>query len=202
MPMDIARNREKILRVILLVVMGIAVGCSCSRPPGPVDPRPGGDAGVAEADGEAAASPADAAVEPEVEPADAAPPPPDVELAEIVQGTDEHPVRIFFDEDKSEVPLMAEALLGAVAERMRLRPSEVVRLVSHSDGQERRGGSLEIAGERAQAIVDWMAQHGVERERFIIDARGEFEPEGDPETPEGRAANRRVDFVFERGFGP
>ena len=136
------------------------------------------------------------------EPADVAPPPPDVELPEVAQGTDENPVRIFFDENKSEVPPMAEALLGAVADRMRLRPSEVVRLVSHSDGQERRGRALEISGERAQAIVDWMAQHGVQRERFIIDARGEFEPEGDLTTDEGRAASRRVDFVFQRGFGP
>ena len=97
---------------------------------------------------------------------------------------------------------MAEALLGAVSERLRLRPAEVVRLVAHSDGQERLGRPLEISGERAQAIVDWMAQHGVQRERFIIDARGEFEPEGDLTTDEGRAASRRVDFVFQRGFGP
>ena len=200
--MDTGENREKILRAIVVAVLGMAIGCSCSRPPGPVDPRHGGDAGVTEADGEAAAPPADAAVAPEAEPADVAPPPPDVELPEVAQGTDENPVRIFFDENKSEVPPMAEALLGAVADRMRLRPSEVVRLVSHSDGQERRGRALEISGERAQALVDWMAQHGVQRERFIIDARWEFEPEGDLTTDEGRAASRRVDFVFERGFGP
>ena len=200
--MDTGGNREKILRAIVVAVLGMAIGCSCSRPPGPVDPRPGGDAGVAEADGEAAAPPADAAVVHEAEPADVAPPPPDVELPEVAQGTDENPVRIFFDENKSEVPPMAEALLGAVSERLRLRPAEVVRLVAHSDGQERLGRPLEISGERAQAIVDWMAQHGVQRERFIIDARGEFEPEGDLTTDEGRAASRRVDFVFQRGFGP
>jgi len=34
----------------------------------------------------------------------------------------------------------------------------------------------------------------------MIDGRGDFEPAGDTTTDEGRAANRRVDFVFERSM--
>ncbi|MBI5499618.1 MAG: OmpA family protein [Deltaproteobacteria bacterium] len=202
--MDTDRKRESILRIVVLVALGTAIGCSCSRPPGPIEPRPGGDAGVAADDAGAPPPPVDAGTEPEAtaEEDAVAPPPEDAAPAELVQGTDENPVRIFFEEDKSEVPPIAGSLLDAVAERLRLRPTEVVRLVAHSDGLERLGRAMEISGERAQAIVNYMAQRGVERERFIIDARGAFEPEGDLTTEEGRAESRRVDFVFQRGFGP
>ncbi|MBI5489303.1 MAG: OmpA family protein [Deltaproteobacteria bacterium] len=202
--MDTDRNRESILRIVVLVALGTAIGCSCSRPPGPVEPRPSADAGVAAEDAGTPLPPVDAGAAPEVVAVEdaGAPPPEDAEQTELVQGTDENPVRIFFDEDKSDVPPIAQSLLDAVAERLRLRPSEVVRLVAHSDGLERLGRAMEISGERAQAIVNYMAQRGVQRERFIIDARGAFEPEGDLATDQGRAENRRVDFVFERGFGP
>jgi len=189
------------VRLILLSAMLVALGCSCSRPPGPVGPRPGGaDAGPVEAD--VAPPPADVS-----EPEAVAPPPADAATGETelpapleVLGDEEHPVRIFFDKDKSEIPEIANSMLDAVGERLRLRPDEVVRLVAHSDSQERPGHAMELSRQRAEALVQYLAEHGIRRERFFIDARGDFEPIGDNETEEGRASNRRVDFVFERGL--
>jgi OOP family OmpA-OmpF porin len=183
----------------MLLIAMVMLGCSCSRPPGPVGPQPGGgDAGTVE--DVAASEPADVA-EPEAapEPADAGTPLSDVPLPEDVVGTDENPVRIFFEENKSDVQEIAYSMLDAVIERLRLRSDEVVRLVAHCDEQERPGRAMELATERAEALVQYFAEHGVKRERFIIDARADFEPAGDNETPEGRATNRRVDFVFQRG---
>lgn len=182
----------------LLLLVGL--GCSCSRPPGPVGPQPGsGDAGAAE-DG----APVDAGV-----PVEAAVPPADAGAAEEVEplppelaGDEQHPVRIFFESDKPEIPEIAHALLGAVVERLRLRPGEVVRLVGHADSRERPGGALELSRKRAEAVRRWLEEAGVDTNRFFIDARGDFEPAGDEATDQGRAANRRVDFVFQRGFVP
>ncbi|MBN1772325.1 MAG: OmpA family protein [Deltaproteobacteria bacterium] len=183
-------------RLVLPLLM-LSVGCSCSRPPRVVEPRPGdGDAGAPE--------PADAPP-----PADVAPPPPeivapppdaDLPLPPEVAGDDEHPVRIFFEEGKSEVPEIANALLDAVSERLRLRPTEVLRLVGHCDSREKPGGAMELSRQRVNAVRRHLEEHGVDTNRFFVDARGDFQPAGDNETPDGRAANRRVDFVFEQGM--
>ncbi|NMC71242.1 MAG: OmpA family protein [Myxococcales bacterium] len=172
------------------------VGCSCSRPPRVEEPRPGADAGAA-GPADAAPPPRDAAPPPEV---GAAPPDSGTPLPPEVAGDDEHPVRIFFDEGKSEVPEIAYALLDAVAERLRLRPTEVLRLVGHCDAREKPGGAMELSRQRVNAVRRYLEEHGVDTNRFFVDARGDFQPAGDNETPEGRASNRRVDFVFEQGM--
>lgn len=183
---------------LVLPLLMLFLGCSCSRPPRVVEPRPDeGDAGTTEP-ADVAAPPADVAAPP----ADAAAPPPDGEtqVPLEVAGDDEHPVRIFFEEGKSEVPEIAHALLGAVTERLRLRPTEVLRLVGHCDPQEKPGYAMELSRQRVNAVRRHLEEHGVDTNRFFVDARGDFQPAGDNETPEGRAANRRVDFVFEQGM--
>ena len=197
--MDTDRSKGADVRNSVGLIVMVMLGCSCSRPPGPVGPQlGGGDAGTAE--DVAVLEPEDAG-EPEAapEPEDAGTPLSDVPLPSDVVGTDENPVRIFFEENKADIQEIANSMLGAVIERLRLRPDEVVRLAAHCDAQERPGRAMELARERAEALVQYFAEHGIKRERFIIDARADFEPAGDNETPEGRAANRRVDFVFQRG---
>lgn len=186
-------------RSLLLPLLMLSVGCSCSRPPHVVEPQGGGDAGVEEP-ADAAPPPQDAAPPP----VDVAAPPPDGEppVPLEVSGDDEHPVRIFFDEGKPDVPEIAFALLGAVIERLRLRPTEVVRLVGHCDPQEKPGHAMELSRQRIDAVRRHLEERGVDTNRFFVDARGDFQPVGDNETPEGRAANRRVDFVFEQGMMP
>ena len=184
-------------RSLVLPLLMLSVGCSCSRPPRVEEPRPGGDAGTTEP-ADAAPEPADVPAPPPeatvVEPTDATPLPPEV------AGDDQHPVRIFFDEGKFEVPEIAYALLDAVTERLRLRPTEVLRLVGHCDGQEKPGGAMELSRQRINAVRRYLEEHGVDTTRFFVDARGDFQPAGDNETPEGRAANRRVDFEFQQGM--
>lgn len=180
----------------------LLAGCSCSRPPGPVPPDPpAADAGTdpeASASADAASAPdggavetsRDADVEPEI-----------AELPPELTGTDESPIRILFEEGKAEIQEIAEPMLGIVVERLRLRPEEIVRLVGHCDAIESRGRSMELSSDRAQAVRRFLQERGVAEERFLVDARGNFQPAGDDSTPEGRRMNRRVDVQFERAFG-
>jgi outer membrane protein OmpA-like peptidoglycan-associated protein len=202
MKRDVLSNRLHV-RCAIAVSLVLLSGCSCSRPPGPVEPHPGGDAGVEDHDVAPPADDAGTAVEADVAPPpadDAGTPEPEATVPESVQGDDEHPVRIFFAAEKTEIPEIAFSLLDAVAERLRLRPGESVRLVSHADSTEEPGHATEISRGRGEAIVNYLVQRGIAKERFLIDARGDYEPAGDSATEEGRAANRRVDFVFETGY--
>lgn len=186
-------------RIVVLASLALVVGYGCSRPPRAEQPRPGGAGTTVEAIDTRPSPQPVAAPAPQVVVVLPDPGPP---LPPEVAGSDEHPVRILFEEGKSQVPEIAYPLLDAVAERLRLRRGEVLRLIGHSDSLERPGGAIELSHQRIDAIRRYLEERGVDANRFIVDARGDFQPLGDNETPEGRAMNRRVDFMFEQGMMP
>ncbi len=59
----------------------------------------------------------------------------------------------------------------------------------------------ELSAARAAAVVQLFAQNGVDPQRLAAVGYGEFHPIGDNDTPEGRAANRRVVLVIMAGSG-
>ncbi len=54
---------------------------------------------------------------------------------------------------------------------------------------------------RAQAVVDWLVTHGVERTRLEARGYGQSRPVADNSRSEGRARNRRVEFQILRVAG-
>jgi chemotaxis protein MotB len=57
---------------------------------------------------------------------------------------------------------------------------------------------LELSGERAQACLRYLAAQGVDPATMAAEAHGDSQLEGNPDTPEGRALQRRVRFRFQR----
>jgi outer membrane protein OmpA-like peptidoglycan-associated protein len=60
------------------------------------------------------------------------------------------------------------------------------------------GDALELSGQRAQAIVRFLATQGLDMKAIAAEAHGDAMVEGDPTSPEGRALQRRVKFRFQR----
>ena len=54
----------------------------------------------------------------------------------------------------------------------------------------------ELASARAITVVNEMIEAGVPNENVSAASFGEFKPAADNETPEGRAANRRIEIVL------
>ncbi|MBP1627815.1 MAG: flagellar motor protein MotB [Holophagaceae bacterium] len=67
-------------------------------------------------------------------------------------------------------------------------------------GEKGRNGAdaLELSGIRAQAVTRYLVQRGVAGKVIAAEAHGDSQIEGDPESPEGRALQRRVRFRFQR----
>ncbi|MBT5229595.1 MAG: OmpA family protein [Methylococcales bacterium] len=69
-------------------------------------------------------------------------------------------------------------------------------VVGHTDNIGGSGRNLSLSMNRAQAVIDYLVnEHGISEDRLTIRGKGELQPIASNETAEGRAQNRRVEFI-------
>jgi hypothetical protein len=90
----------------------------------------------------------------------------------------------------------SKSLLDAVAGALQEHP-EVDRVVieGHTDAQGGDAVNEKLSKHRAEAVREYLIDKGVEPERLETKGFGSSQPIADNATPEGREANRRVDFI-------
>jgi OOP family OmpA-OmpF porin len=64
----------------------------------------------------------------------------------------------------------------------------------HTDNSGERAANVALSEARAQAVANYMAATGFDTARLIVQGYGPDQPKLDNATPEGRAANRRIEF--------
>jgi outer membrane protein OmpA-like peptidoglycan-associated protein len=90
-----------------------------------------------------------------------------------------------------------DALMDAIAEAIGTVPPErevVVR--GHTDDRGGRKSNLTLSKRRAETVAGALARRGIEAPRLSPDGAGPDVPIADNRTAEGRAKNRRVEFVI------
>ena len=70
-----------------------------------------------------------------------------------------------------------------------------VTIEGHTDSDGDNASNLKLSEARAQTVKDTMVQRGIAAERLSIKGFGESAPMDTNNTPEGKANNRRVEFV-------
>ena len=73
-------------------------------------------------------------------------------------------------------------------------PGLNVEVRAHTDSQGAEDFNLELSKKRALSTVRYLMLRGVPAEQLTARAFGEAKPVADNSTPEGRKANRRVEF--------
>jgi len=73
-------------------------------------------------------------------------------------------------------------------------PNASVSIEGHTDSQGADAYNLNLSEQRAQAVVTYLIDQGVDGTRLSSIGYGESAPIGDNDTPEGRAQNRRIEF--------
>ena len=66
-------------------------------------------------------------------------------------------------------------------------------VVTDADGNE--GFNQELSEKRAQAVADYLVQAGLPAERFKATGYGGTQPLAGNDTDDGKAQNRRIEFV-------
>ena len=103
---------------------------------------------------------------------------------------------VLFDEDSDIIKPDYFILLDQIAEVLRKYPDYKLRLEGYSDNRGNDHISQLVAESRAKACYSYFISLGITKDRLIYRGYGENKPIGDNNTTEGRALNRRVEFVL------
>jgi lipid-binding SYLF domain-containing protein len=103
--------------------------------------------------------------------------------------------QIHFATGQYAVPQGAEAVLGEIATMLKENPSWKIRIEGFTDNVGSAELNRHLSEQRAHAVRDWLAGHGVNRDQMIARGYGASRPIASNSDAEGRAANRRVEIV-------
>jgi outer membrane protein OmpA-like peptidoglycan-associated protein len=103
---------------------------------------------------------------------------------------------VFFDFNKATIKPVSFALLTEVAQAMKDNSTIKVDIEGHTDsvGNDRR--NLKLSQKRAESVKKFLMGKGIASDRMTPRGYGENVPIADNRTGEGRAQNRRVEFVI------
>ena len=87
-------------------------------------------------------------------------------------------------------------LLATAPVLLQLQPRVTITLIGHTDSDGSAADNLVLSQQRVEAARDWIIAQGGDPERVSAIGMGETEPVADNATPEGRAANRRVESII------
>lgn len=110
-------------------------------------------------------------------------------------------VTVGFPDGGFELSEAAAAALTAALESAAMTAGGPITLGGHTDSAGADSANLRAATRRAEAVRDWLVEHGVAEERITLVAFGEqnpvapnAQPDGTPDEA-GRAQNRRVELT-------
>ncbi|MBY9066437.1 OmpA family protein [Hyphomonas sp. WL0036] len=105
---------------------------------------------------------------------------------------------ILFDTNEATLRLESEETLNAVLDALNAREGLAVRITGHTDSVGSDSANQTLSERRAQAVVGWLVDQGIEASRLGASGAGEGRPAASNETEEGRARNRRVELAVRR----
>jgi outer membrane protein OmpA-like peptidoglycan-associated protein len=103
---------------------------------------------------------------------------------------------IYFDYNKATIKPESQAALGDAAKILQDNPSIRVEIQGHTDSDGSDSYNLQLSDRRAQSVVTYLIQnYAINPSRLTGKGYGEGNPVASNDTPEGKALNRRVEFV-------
>ncbi len=104
---------------------------------------------------------------------------------------------IYFDFDQASIQPESRSALEGAAKILKENPGIRVEIQGHTDSKGSDAYNLRLSERRAQSVVNYLVRNlGIEVGRLTAKGYGESRPVADNETDDGRAINRRVDFVI------
>ncbi|WP_260926248.1 OmpA family protein [Novosphingobium sp. 9] len=100
---------------------------------------------------------------------------------------------VTFAVDSTAISPSFQATLDKVAASMNQYPNSLIDVYGHTDSTGSDQYNMDLSQRRADSVASYLAMRGVNRNRIRTEGLGERYPVADNNTPEGRAANRRVE---------
>jgi OmpA-OmpF porin, OOP family len=103
---------------------------------------------------------------------------------------------IYFAFDKDELMPRSFVELYKLLTILREHPTMQIEIFGHTDNYGDDAYNLDLSNRRAKAVVSFLRTNGITVTRLKSSGKGETEPIAPNDTDEGRAQNRRVEFVI------
>ena len=72
-------------------------------------------------------------------------------------------------------------------------PSLMATIIGHTDNQGSRKYNQVLSEARAQSVLNWLVENGIDASRLSFEGRGMDEPVAKNDTEWGRGLNRRTE---------
>lgn len=106
--------------------------------------------------------------------------------------------KIMFTSGGSVIDSKSNALLQELADTAIFCADSTVMISGHTDNVGSEEDNLRLSEQRAKSIKGWLFNEGgVPLERLKTEGKGATEPLANNDTEEGRAKNRRIEFIVE-----
>jgi outer membrane protein OmpA-like peptidoglycan-associated protein len=102
---------------------------------------------------------------------------------------------IFFESDKYALKPESDAELGVVIKLMEKNPTLKIEIGGHTDNTGLEESNKALSENRAKSVYDYLTSKGVSAERLSYKGYASSKPIAPNTTTEGKAKNRRTEFV-------
>lgn len=120
----------------------------------------------------------------------------DRKYLELTQDQPKAQASIQFEYDSANIRDASHRVLDELAKALQRTLADAVLIVAgHTDSQGPAGYNWFLSQGRAQAVKDYLVSRGVSPTRLIVRGYGEDYPIDTNETEDGRAVNRRSEFI-------
>ena len=103
---------------------------------------------------------------------------------------------ILFDVNSDVIKPESYGVVKGIAAVLKEHGDVKVKIVGHTDSDGKDADNLALSTKRAAAVAKLLAEEfGIDASRLESEGKGETQPAGDNKTKEGKATNRRVEFI-------
>jgi len=103
--------------------------------------------------------------------------------------------RIQFESGRAAIDPDSAGLLDRLIETALRCPNTNIEIAGHTDGDGDAASNQALSEKRARAVVDYLVKAGLAADRFTATGYGSTQPIAGDDTDEGKAQNRRINFV-------
>ncbi|PWJ63706.1 MULTISPECIES: OmpA family protein [unclassified Fibrobacter] len=100
-----------------------------------------------------------------------------------------------FESGKATITPDSYISLMKVVDIMETFTEATFQIVGHTDNVGNKDKNKQLSADRAAAVKNFLVEKGINESRMVTDGMGDTKPVASNKTPEGRAQNRRIEFI-------